>query len=200
MSTRSTPETWGSLARALHWLSAVVIITGLGHGYWMANILPRGARLPHYAWHATIFLYFGLLLALRIAWRLADAAPAPPAGSAAWERIAARAGHLALYALLVWLTVTGYMNWSAFPARFDPQRAGDMAITMFGLPVPALHRVRDMDVFRFWEGNHAYAAWALAALVLLHIGAALRHHFMKHNDVLSRMWSGRPATSTRGAS
>ncbi len=191
MAIRSTSGGWGSVARALHWLSAVLILFGLTHGYWMANILqPRQIRLPQYAWHSTIFLYFGLLLLLRIVWRLQDRGPDDPAGSATWEKAAAHAGHLLLYGLMIWLLITGYMNWSAFPARFDPQRAADVKLFVFGVEVPALHTTRDLDTFGFWEHSHMYASWAMAALVMVHVAAALRHHFVKGNNVMRRMWSG----------
>lgn len=191
MITRSTRESWGSIARALHWISAVLIMGGLVHGYWMANMLARPERLAHYKWHSVVFLYFGLLLALRIIWRLGDRAPDDPTDNASWERLAAHAGHLALYALMIALLVTGYMNWSAFPARFDPQRASLVEHTFLGgWKVPAIHAARNVEVFRFWEHAHMYMSWAMAALVVVHIGAALRHHLVKRNDVLMRMLRG----------
>ncbi len=191
MTMRSDHETWGSVSRGLHWVSAALIIFGLTHGYWMANMLARSERLPHYKWHSIIFLYFGLLLLLRIVWRLGEPTPEQPAGSAAWERFAAHAGHYALYALMIALLVTGYMNWSAFPVRFDAQRAPLIELTLFGVwKVPAVHSVLNRDVFKFWEGLHMYLSWAMAGLVVVHVLAALRHHLIKGNAVMRRMWSG----------
>ena len=195
MATHSTRQNWGSVARALHWLSAALILFGLIHGYWMANLAPRPERLPHYAWHATIFLYFGLLLALRIVWRLKEETPEPPRDSTSMEQSAAHAGHLALYGLMIALLVTGYMNWSAFPARFDPARAAQMEISLFGVfKVPAMHSVLNRDVFKFWEGAHMYLAWVMAGLTVVHVLAALRHHFIKGNDVMRRMLTGQTST------
>jgi cytochrome b561 len=192
MSLKSTHETWGTVTRWLHWISAALIIFGLTHGYWMANVLPRQERLPHYAFHSLVFVYFGLLLAIRICWRLSEQTPAHPAGRPAWERISAHLGHLGLYALVTAVLVTGYMNWSAFPGRFDPVRGPQMELSILGLfKVPAVHAKLDRDVFKFWELGHMYLSWVLAALVVVHILAALGHHFMHKNDVLRRMWSGR---------
>jgi len=95
----------------------VLVIFGLTHGYWMANMLPRQQRLPHYWLHSLVFVYFALLLLLRIVWRLSEPTPVQPQESAGWEKFSAHLGHLALYALTIAVTVTGYMNWSAFPAR-----------------------------------------------------------------------------------
>ena len=189
--TKSTSETWGSVTRAIHWISALLMIGGLTHGYWMSNLLmPREARLWHYMTHGTVFLYFGLLLALRMAWRLSEPTPDQPADSASWEKFAAHAGHYALYALMIALVVSGYFLWSAYPARFTPERASQTVITLFGWPVPGYYTTNNRETFKYWEFVHEIASRAMMALVLIHVLAALRHHFMKGNDVLTRMWSG----------
>lgn len=110
MPLKSTPTTWGPVTRGLHWLSAAIVLFALVHGYWMANMLARPQRLPHYQFHSLVLVYFAVLLALRIVWRLSEPSPEAPTGSAAWERTAALLGHLALYGLLIALLVTGYMN------------------------------------------------------------------------------------------
>ena len=195
MAVHSTGQSWGSVARTLHWLSAALMLFGLAHGTWMANFLePRNLRLSHYVWHATIFLYFGLLLAFRIAWRLQDQRPEEPRDSTSLERNAASTAHLALYGLMIAMLVSGYMIWSSFPARFDPARAALVDIQLFGVfKVPALHSVLNRDVFKFWEHTHTYLAWGMMALVALHVLAAMRHHFLKGNDVLRRMLSSKAA-------
>jgi cytochrome b561 len=191
MAVRSTSETWGAVTRWLHWLSAALIIFGLTHGYWMANFLPRAQRLTHYWFHSLVFVYFALLLLIRIAWRLSEPNPRQPPESAAWERAAAHLGHLALYALTIAVLVTGYLNWSAFPARFDPARAPLMDLWLFAIyQLPGIHFQTDRAVFQFWEHTHAYLSWALAALVVVHILAAVRHHSIKRNNVMRRMWRG----------
>ena len=199
MAIRSTGQTWGSVARGLHWISAALILFGLTHGTWMANFLePRNLRLSHYVWHAAIFMYFGLLLALRIVWRLSDQRPEEPRDSTSLERNAASAAHLALYSLMIAMLVSGYMIWSSFPARFDPARAALVDIRLFGVfKLPALHTSLNRDVFKFWEHTHTYLAWSMMALVAVHVLAALRHHFIKGNDVLWRMMSGKSAEARR---
>jgi cytochrome b561 len=179
------------VTRGLHWLSAALIIFGLTHGYWMANVLPRPQRLAHYWFHSLVFVYFALLLLIRIAWRLAEPTPGQPPESAAWEKVAAQLGHLALYALTIAVTITGYLNWSAFPARFDPARAALMDLWVLGIyKLPAIHDKADRAVFQFWEHSHMYLSWALGALVIVHVLAALRHHLVKRNNVMRRMWRG----------
>jgi cytochrome b561 len=188
MALRSTDTTWGSLTRTIHWVSAVLLIGGLTHGYWMSNLLqPREVRLWHYTTHGAVFLYFALLLALRIIWRLQEQTPVPPATSARWEKSAAHIGHGLLYALTIGLIISGYMVWSSFPARFSPERAQQTIITLFGWTVPGFHTTNNRDVFKYWEFIHEWSSRAMMALVAVHIIAALRHHFIKRNNVLSRM-------------
>jgi cytochrome b561 len=194
MSLRSNSETWGSVTRALHWISAALILFGLVHGYWMTHFAERGSRLYHYAWHSQILIYLALLLALRIAWRLSEPAPELPKDTVPWEKAAAHLGHLALYLVLIATLVTGYLLWSAFPARFHPNPAisSPFDLTLLGgFKVPAVHAKADRVAARFWEDTHKWLAWGMGGLVVLHVLAALRHKFIKHNNVMARMWSGR---------
>ena len=80
------------------------------------------------------------------------------------------------------------MNWGAFPARFDTERAAQMEILILGLKVPALHAVRDMSTFKFWEQAYMYLSCDMGGLVIAHVAAALRHRFIKGDDVMQRMW------------
>ena len=194
MSLRSDANSWGAVTRALHWLSAILILFGLVHGYWMTHFLPRGERLFHYGWHAQILVYLGLLVAIRVAWRLSEPAPEQPKASAPWEKGAAQLGHLALYLVLIAVLATGYLLWSSFPGRFnpDPKIAAQLDLTLLpGFRVPAIHDKADRTVSKFWEELHEKLAWGMFALVGLHVLAALRHKFIKHNNVMARMWSGR---------
>ena len=197
MSLRSDANSWGSVTRALHWTSALLILFGLIHGYWMTHFVaggPGGQRLFHYGWHSQILVYLGLLVAIRIAWRLSETSPAQPAESAAWEKTAAHLGHLALYVAVIALLVTGYLLWSSFPGRFnpDPKIAAQLDVTLIpGVKLPAIHDKADRPASKFWEELHQKLAWGMFAIVGLHVLAALRHKFIKHNNVMARMWSGR---------
>jgi cytochrome b561 len=178
----------------LHWISAGLIVFGLAHGYWMTHFLPRSERLFHYGWHAQILVYLGLLVAIRIVWRLSEPSPAQPKESARWERAAAHIGHVALYLVLIASLATGYLLWSSFPGRFnpDPKIAAQLDLTLLpGFKVPAIHEKVDRTVSKFWEELHEKLAWGMLALILLHVAAALRHKFVKRNNVMARMWPGR---------
>jgi cytochrome b561 len=97
-------------------------------------------------------------------------------------RAVAALTHIALYGLLLALPLLG---WALSNAQ-------DRPVHLFGLTLPALVGA-DEDLADSLQAWHIDAAWALLALVLLHTGAALWHHFMVRDDVLRAMWPSRRA-------
>lgn len=182
MSLRTSPYDWGNAAKWFHWLSAALMLVLLGHGWWMTHLAPRPDRLWHYHWHGVIGYYFAALLVLRLVWRASERAPLPPEGKK-WEHWAAHAGHIALYLLMVAAVVTGWIMHSAFARRQE--------VWLFELlPIPYLLNEPDRAVFRTTEDIHEQLSHVLWIVIAVHIAAALRHHFVKRNDVLRRMWWG----------
>ena len=190
-SMRSTTETWGTATRALHWLSAAVIIGLLTHGWWMTHLTARENRQWNYSTHALVAIYFALLLALRIVWRAGDATPRQPPGTPAWQTGAVHATHLALYLLLIGMIVTGYMMWSSLPNRIDPARAALWDLKWFGVvKVPVFHAVPTRDVTKYWEAWHEFTSHLLEILVVMHAAAALWHQFVLGDGIVKRMIRG----------
>jgi cytochrome b561 len=182
MPLRSTPATWGTGARALHWIGAALVLFLIAYGWWMTHMPERAARLDHYHLHSIVGAYFVLLLALRVLWRALDAAPLQPAASKGWERWSAHAGHAALYVLMIGVVASGWILWSAFPRRAP--------IDVLGVRVPFLFAEPDRAISSVAEDVHKWLSYALLAVIAIHVLAALRHHFVKRNDVLRRMLAG----------
>lgn len=174
---------WGWPAKLLHWLGAILILLLLGHGWWMTHFAPRPDRLAHYAGHAGLGYDFLVLLVLRLLWRWTHAVPALPANTPRWEQIAAHAGHYGLYLLMFATTVTGW-------ALAGTMRGGALNKDAFGVTVPMIYVSQDRPMHELFEDSHKILAYVLAALVVVHLAAALRHHFIKHSDVMRRMWFG----------
>ncbi len=173
---------WGWPAKLLHWLGAILILLLLGHGWWMTHFAPRPDRLAHYAGHAGLGYDFMALLVLRLLWRWTHPAPALPAGTPRWEQIAAHASHHGLYLLMLVVTVTG---WALAGTIRTP-----LSKDAFGLPVPLIYASQERAMHNLFEDTHKVLAYVLAAIVVVHIAAALRHQFVKHTDVMRRMWFG----------
>lgn len=174
---RNSGEKWGWPAKALHWIGALLILLLLGHGWWMTHLAPRPDRLAHYAAHSALGYDLLVLLVLRLLWRWLNPVPAMPAGTKRWEEIAARLGHIGLYLLMFASTIAG---WALAGTMRTP-----MQKDVFGLTFPALTSGSGMH--EMLEGAHEVLAYLLALLVVVHVAGALRHHFVKKNDVLRRM-------------
>lgn len=177
MGLRNTPRRWGAVAMTLHWVMAALVLAMIPLG-WVAEGWPLSrTKVELFAWHKSLGV---LLLALalgRALWRLFDPAPPLPASMGRLERVLAGASHLALYGLLLAMPLSGWVINSAANFPFK----------VFGLvPLPALV-APDKATQRLAEDLHLYLFWALAALLALHVAAALRHHFWLRDDVLARM-------------
>ncbi len=184
-----TPTRYSSMAIALHWLMALALIGLIGVGTWMTGLKPSPTKIMIYNWHKWIGLTMLMLVALRLIVRVLRRPPPLPA-MPVWQARAARASHATMYALMFAMPITGWLQNSA--AGFP--------LTWFGLfKVPALIP-RDSADFRFWQSVHEWLAWALVVLIVLHVAAALKHHFLDRDGLLDRMLPARQASpvSARG--
>jgi cytochrome b561 len=121
------------------------------------------------------------LVLLRIAWRMTERRPADPAGMPGWQVLAARAVHLALYVLILAIPLSGWWFNSTSNAP----------LVWFGLfGIPSLTGGYDP----VWKPRalllHQTLFWLLVALLVVHVGAALWHHFRQRDEVLRRMVAG----------
>jgi cytochrome b561 len=177
---RNTASEWGLAARVLHWAGALLIAYLLAHGWWMTHMAAREARLPNYALHADLGYVLLALVLIRLAWRWMEATPDLPPDSRPWERWAAHAVHWSLYGLMLAASLTGWALAGTFRQPFNRMLGGL-------IEVPALVTSQERAVHGFFEETHGILAWVLLAAVGLHVAAALRHHFVKRNDILRRM-------------
>jgi len=189
MAMRNTRERWGWPARLLHWAMAALILFQLGLGLYMANFVDDlFARFDYTQLHKSWgFVIFTLAL-VRLVWRAANPAPPMPPETPGWERAAARASHVALYLLMIALPVSGWLMASASPLQ-DTYGVKNMVFGLFELPDPFQPGSKRLDAAL--KAVHLGAAIALMAVLAVHAGAALRHHFVKRDRVLMRMIRGR---------
>src|SRR5262245_3339294 len=182
--TRNSKTDWGWLAKAFHWVGAAMILILLVHGWCMTHMTPRPERLANYAWHSALGYDLLVLLILRLLWRWLNPLTELPADLQRWEHVAARLSHAGLYGLMFAVSLTGWMVATTFRVP--------MTKDLLGIDVPPLVTAVDRSVRQWIEESHMVLAYVLAAVVLIHIVAALRHHIVKRNDVLRRMiWSAR---------
>jgi cytochrome b561 len=164
---------YSRVAKWLHWAMALLIIGNLAGGL-LHDIDPRLIMPLH---KATGILILGLTV-LRFLWRLTHRPPAYPTTMANWERWASTIAHMALYALMILVPVTGWLMSSA----------GRYPISFFGLfEVPKLDVPQTEAFGEMMSERHELLGYAMIALLLLHIAAALRHHYVKKDGILARM-------------
>jgi cytochrome b561 len=167
-------------AIALHWLLALGIVGSFGVGIYMVDLPLSPDKLKLYNWHKWAGVTILVLSALRLLWRLAHRPPADPP-MPAWQRRAAHATHVLLYVLFFAVPLVGW----AFSS------AAGFPVVWFGvLPLPDFVPV-DKALAAAIKPWHEWLAWLMALLVLLHLGAALKHQFIDRDGLIGRMWPGR---------
>ncbi len=174
---RNDADSWGAPAKLFHWVMAALILVQITLGLMAANWPLSPAKLELFFWHKSSGMLILALVALRLAWRLANPTPALPPGMAAWERTAAHLSHFLLYALMIALPVTGWIISSASNVPFR---------IFWLIPLPAI-TAPDKAVANLFSAVHGWLVTLLALVLLAHVGAALRHHYVKRDAVLSRM-------------
>lgn len=174
---RNSKERWGQVSIALHWLTALLVIGLAVVGLVMTELPNSALKVQVYALHKSVGLTVLALAALRLLWRLVagapDEIPAPRL-----QRLAAKAVHWALYALLFTLPLSGWLFNSAagFPLKW------------FGvLALPKLFTGYNPELKQLAHELHETGFYLLALLLLAHAGAALYHHYLKKDDTLNRM-------------
>lgn len=187
------PSRYTLVAIILHWVMALGILALAGIGMAMTHLKLDPLELFQlYQLHKSIGITILLAAILRLAWRLANRPPALPSSMTQFERKAAEGSHFLLYFFLFALPLTGWALVSASVLNIPT--------VLYGVvPWPHLPILSTLSNKKPVEDSlklvHAYGAWALIALVAIHAGAALHHHFIAKDDVLRRMLPGGRNTS-----
>lgn len=164
-------------AKALHWLMALLIFGLLALGFYMHDLPLSPQKLKLYSWHKWAGVTVFLLVWLRLFWRLAHRPPALPASMPKLLQLAAHAGHLALYVLMIVIPISGWLMSSA---------KGVQTVWFGVLPLPDLLE-KNKEVGDLLQTVHMSLNLFFAAVIAGHIGAALKHHFIDRDDILKRM-------------
>ena len=172
-----TEGRYTTLAVALHWLVAALVVGQVALGWWMQTVpkSPAGLRAEAFNLHKSVGIVIFALMLVRLGWRLRHTPPALPA-MPRWQAQLARATHVGLYLLLLALPLTGYLGsaFSGYPVKF------------FGLALPmwaAKH-----EALKAWMGSaHLAITWALVAAFALHVVGAIKHAVWDRDGLMRRM-------------
>lgn len=173
----TTPTRYSTPSILLHWLMAVLIVAGFSIGLTLDDMPLSPAKFKWIAWHKWIGITVLGLLTLRVLFRLLGRAPALPQSMSPSAQAAAKLGHLALYALMLAVPLSGWLMSSAL-----------------GFPVVYLKLVQLPDLVNknkelgdTLKSVHSVLDWTLATVVIGHIGAALKHQLIDRDGLLARM-------------
>lgn len=180
MPLRNDDRRYGALAQGLHWLIAALIIALFGIG-WVMEDMPLGPdKIRIYNIHKSIGVTVLALMVIRLAWRWISPPPPLPAHMPAWEQTAAKATHVLIYLLVFAQPIIGILH----------SNAANFPVVVFNTLILPSVIAPDEELKKLLVGAHHWLANVIAVLILLHIGAALRHHFMIKDDILRRMLPG----------
>lgn len=193
---RNDSDRYGLVALTLHWLIAVAILGMIGVGLYMTSLPDTPDKFRLYQLHKSMGLTVLGLSVLRLVWRLINPVPPLPETLRAWERLAARLTHIGLYGLMIGIPLSGWAMVSASPWGIPTQWFG-----LFEVPhLPVLSTLTDKQAAEaVLKEAHAWLAWGLIGLLLVHVGAALRHHVLLRDRTLLRMLPGRDLIRRRFA-
>ena len=155
----------------------------LAYGWWMNHVPARPDRFFYRSIHADIGYAILLLMVLRLIWRGIHPTPALPESTQRWQRIAARISHGALYAVTLLVAMLGWTHSGAHAPDYS---------SWFGLFHVPQFTSPDKAVAEAYEDRHIFFAYALLALIAIHLLAALWHHFIRRDRVTTRMIDGMP--------
>ncbi len=177
MQLKNSENHYGIIAISLHWLMAILLIGMLSLGLYMTGLPISLEKLKLYGWHKEYGILALLLLIIRLVWRFTNITPR--LSLPLLEKFAARAVHWAFYGFMIAMPLTGWLISSA---------AG-LPVSFFGLFVlPNLVEPND-HLMKLCGEIHEYLGYGLIATIILHVAAALKHHFINKDDILRRMLS-----------
>lgn len=170
---------YGTTARLLHWVLAILVLAMLPAGGIMVQEgLDRALQNQLFIFHKNMGVVILVLMLVRLAWRFLNPPPPLPATISPVSARLAGAAHVALYALVIFMAVTGYVR-----------------VTMGGFPIEGLSALglhpllpRNNAIAEMAKTAHFYGRFALLAVIALHVAAAILHLVVKRDGVFQRMW------------
>jgi len=178
-------------AIALHWIVAFGMILNVALALTWPYVADESVR-PMIDTHKSVGVTVLGFAVLRLLWRIGHRPPAFPRSYAPWERTVSHIVHGLLYAMIFVMPLTGWIMDSAW------KDAETHPMAWFGLfewpriaAVQALAPERREAAHAFFGEAHELAAYALYALLFLHVAGALKHQFFDREPELQRMWPGR---------
>jgi cytochrome b561 len=174
-------QRYTNTAIILHWLIAILIIAAFFLGLTMTDIPGlTPTKLKYFSWHKWMGCTVFFLVTVRLLWRLTHRAPAYPASMPQWQQTSAHALHHLLYVLMFAAPLSGY---------FYSLAAGVPVVYLGLFPMPVLIDPNP-DLKPVLKAVHYWLNMGMAAIVVMHVAAALKHAIIDKDGILQRMLPG----------
>lgn len=180
MPIRNDRAQWGVVSQLLHWLIAIMVFAQIALALIFKQLRPGPELFALIGAHKSLGLAILVVVVIRLIWRWFNPVPDLPSTLRPYERFLARFTHGALYFLLIAMPLTGWFGSAAsgFTIRW---------FNLFEVPNPI---AKDVSLGHALYLTHSILAVALGVILVLHIAAAIRHHFVLKDNTLRRMLPG----------
>ncbi len=176
---------YNTVAIALHWAIAVLIVGQIAGGFYMHN-LPNSApeKFDLYQIHKSFGLSIFALTLVRLGWRLSHKPPALPIAMPGWQKFAARGTHWLFYILMLATPLVGLAIVSVSPKDIPTEWFGLVGVPHLGFLDPGADPAATEHQF---IELHEMLSYAILGLLALHVAAALKHGFIDRDGVFRSM-------------
>ena len=160
---------YSNVAVSLHWITVLLVLTQVWLGFTFAEMERGPERAAYFTWHKTVGATILVLAIVRLLYRLKNPPPPFPPELPRWERVAAVWNHRAFYFLLIALPLTGLIAASGRADNWFTPLVG-------GIPLPVVPGISE-QTGEMSGGLHEVLVFTTIALLVLHLGAALKQQF-----------------------
>jgi cytochrome b561 len=174
---KNTSDSYGLIAKTFHWIIAPMIIGMLAVGFIMTAMEPAPTKFFIYGLHKSTGIVILGLVFLRLLWRIYNPSPKLPRELTSWHRRMGKLSPIVLYSLLFLMPISGYIL----------SEAGGYPISIYGLFTVPNFVEKNAEISKLASTIHEYGAFVFIGILILHLSAALYHHFVLKNSVLQRM-------------
>ncbi len=181
MAETARPLAYSTLSKIIHWLTAIIVIGIIPGGIAMSELDEGPLQNLLFDLHRSFGVAVFFLALCRVLVRRLYGVPAPYEGLTRFERIASTAAHHTLLALLFVMPLLGWMMMSTYRAE----------VSVFGLFILPNILPENRAVYDVLAEIHGAGGMLMAAIIIIHAGAGLMHHYVRRDGVLQRMllWS-----------
>ena len=166
---------YGLLAKLFHWITFLVLIIQIPCGFYLVGLEFSDRRIDIENIHILIGISIFYIVLFRLIWKLINPAPKYWKEFFKGQSIIANINHSLLYASIFTITISGVLKKLYMGEKLN------FFIYKYSFKESNFQLADSFYVV------HIYANYLLIALVLLHIGAVIVHHFFFKDKIIKKI-------------